>query len=153
MSSPFAPQPAFVLQNSRILREAGKAARLSLPSSLLDLGSAPSFLASLPGTRGLVTPFPLIVLTPRLAPRRPPIHTHLAIFWAKWRSWGPEGQAHCASQRGTGPRLPAARSGDPPLSPPLRPARPAEAVAPTFLVGTPAAVCPESGAAEGGSGR
>ena len=76
MSSHFAPPPAFGLQNSRILREADKAARLSLPSSLRDLDSAPSFLAPLPWTRDLGTPFPLVVLTPRLAPRRPPTHTH-----------------------------------------------------------------------------
>lgn len=146
--SHFAPPAAFVLQNSRILREAGEAVRPPFPSPLPYPRFAfyRCFLAPLPWKGVLGTPFPLLVLTPSLAPGNP----CLASFWARWRSWGLEGQAHCALHRGTGPRLPAARSGTLPCPLPFAPPDLRRRWHPHFSLGPRLLCAQNSGDAEGG---
>lgn len=72
MPSHFVPPAAFILQNSRTLREAGKAARLPFPSprSYPRFGFCP-FSGPINWKGVLGTPLPLPVLTPSLAPGSP----------------------------------------------------------------------------------
>lgn len=145
----FALQPAFALQNSRILKRGrqGREAILPFVSTLPLIWVLPVFSGpiTLDGSPRHTIPF--TSSNPKSSSRAPPTPSSFLLGKMEVVGAGELGLLRFAARHRSAPS--SCQIQDPPLSPPLCPARPAEAVAPPFLLGAPA---PESGGPRGRGG-